>query len=693
MDEVLEYVTKAAGVRVAESTLANQTIAFMQELTEAVGTLAKVCLVVTLPSSIMEHYDAKAERLYQQLQHVAGRVEKIYTPVQENEITKIIRRRLFSQLDDDSARDAVACFMGYAEKEGILPAGLSQSEYRDRFLDSYPFMPEVVDMLYHHWGSFPSFQRTRGVLRLLSLVVHSLKGSNKPYISAADFDLANQGLRQELVKHLGQEYNSIIAADITNIEAGSKKVDSSLGNAYQGLNLGSRAARTIFLHSFSGGREHGITTAEIKRAATTPENPASVVAEAVEQLRGKLFYLQNTGERYFFSNQPNLNRILLKKMENIKDDRLVETERELLKKSILGGKMKVFIWEKNPGNIPDSEELKLVILNQEASEMMSTIVKTKGQTPRVYRNTIFFLYPLESERTGFINTLKHKMAYDDIEADKSLNLSAEQQKTVKKELDKAGTRLKESIRMLYRIIAIPDKERFKDADLGIPTYGEDKGLDHEVYEKLRADKEILERIAPLVLREKYLSGRDYVSTDQLYQSSLKTPGEPRPKSKAVLEQGISEGVRMGLFGLGEMENDAPVCRYFKEPASIAFSENEVMISEALCNEQRKRKEILPEPKDPVYPQPSGTVNSPPISGYQGNSQGATTLPTPSVSSPGSSISPQISPTASPTASPSVPPKVKDKIHLRFQVPKGKVANIMGVMNLLQSKFAILEMEW
>ena len=37
MDEVLEYVTKAAGVRVADSTLAAQTAAFMQELTEAAG--------------------------------------------------------------------------------------------------------------------------------------------------------------------------------------------------------------------------------------------------------------------------------------------------------------------------------------------------------------------------------------------------------------------------------------------------------------------------------------------------------------------------------------------------------------------------------------------------------------------------------------------------------------------------------
>ena len=35
---------------------------------------------------------------------------------------------------------------------------------------------------------------------------------------------------------------------------------------------------------------------------------------------------------------------------------------------------------------------------------------------------------------------------------------------------------------------------------------------------------------------------------------------------------------------------------------------------------------------------------------------------------------------------------KNRVHLRFNVPKGKVAQIMGVMNLLQSKFDILEIE-
>lgn len=660
MDEVLEYVTKAAGVKVGDSTLSAHTMAFMQELTEAAASLEKVCIVVTLPSSILEHYDVSAEKLYKQLEKVAGRVEKIYSPVQENEIAQVIRRRLFSELKEAEAKKIISGFIEYADKEGILPAGVQPSEYRERFIDSYPFMPEVMDVLYHRWGSFPTFQRTRGVLRLLSLVVDSLKAKTKPFISLSDFDLANQEIRQELLKHIGAEFNSVLAQDITDADAGAKKVDASLGSAYQGLNLGSRTTTTVFLYSFSGGHEKGATLGELKRCATTTENPASVVAEAIEQLKGKLFYLQNIGDKYFFSNQPNINRILLTKMENIKSKEMNDIEFDLLKKSIKGGKFKVFIWDDNSGNIPDSEELKLVILKKEDTELIDNVLKTKGLTPRVNRNTLFFVYPMESERTGFVNNIKKKIAYDYIEQDKDLPLSDDQRKEIKKELKKIEDGLKESIRRLYRTIAIPDKAGVKVEDLGIPTFGEEKPIDHEVYEKLRSISEILEKIVPLVIKEKYLVGKEYLLTGQLYQSSLRTPGEARPSNKSVLEQGIIEGVQKGIFGIGEIEGDKVICHYFKERASVAFSDNEILISDLVCREQRKKEEPTTE-KEAIYPTPSEQ---------------------------GSLIGGRIEEESKGVLSEAF----KENLLFRFIIPKGKVADIMRVMNFLQGKFGTLEIE-
>jgi len=421
MDEVLQYVTKAAGIRVEESTLAAQTMAFMQELTETAGALGQVSLVVTLPSSITEHYDESAERLFQQLQKVSGRMEKIFTPVQDNEIPKVIRRRLFSHVDEPEAKRIVARFIDYAEKEGILPRGMEPSEYRDRFLDAYPFMPEVVDVLYHRWGTFPTFQRTRGVLRLLSLVVHSLKNANTPYIGPGDIDLTDQEIRQELVKYIGSEYNGVIAADLTSGDSGARKVDSALGPSHRGLGLGRRAATTVFLYSFSGGHERGATLEEIKRTATTLENPASVVAEAAELMKSKLFYLQNVDDRFFFDSVPNLNRIRITRMENIKEADLVALEEEVLKARIQGERLKVFLWEEDPAGIPDTEGLKLVILRKKDDETIRKILGTKGQTPRVYSNTLFFIYPSELERAPFMDLLKRKIANESIDQDPHLS--------------------------------------------------------------------------------------------------------------------------------------------------------------------------------------------------------------------------------------------------------------------------------
>ncbi|GFP31101.1 DUF499 domain-containing protein, partial [Candidatus Hakubella thermalkaliphila] len=184
-------------------------------------------------------------------------MEKVYTPVQDEEISHVIRRRLFSEVNEKEARNTIEEFLDYAEREKILPEGVEKVKYRERFVQSFPFQPEVIDVLYKRWGSFPTFQRTRGVLRILALIVHSLKDSKNSFIRLGDFDLKNDEIKMELIKHIGQEYNGIIAADITSRDAGAKKVDRSLGDAYSPFSFGTKSANVIFMSSFSGGPERG----------------------------------------------------------------------------------------------------------------------------------------------------------------------------------------------------------------------------------------------------------------------------------------------------------------------------------------------------------------------------------------------------------------------------------------------------
>ena len=56
---------------------------------------------------------------------------------------------------------------------------------------AYPIHPEVFDRLYTDWSTLVKFQRTRGVLRLMAAVIHSLweKGDRNPLIMPANIPI------------------------------------------------------------------------------------------------------------------------------------------------------------------------------------------------------------------------------------------------------------------------------------------------------------------------------------------------------------------------------------------------------------------------------------------------------------------------------------------------------------------------
>ncbi len=676
-------MTKVAGVMIGDSNLATQSLAFLHELTEVVSTLERISLIISLPSSFLEHYDEisgkiyesvkikpkekETELLFQQLQKIAGRVEKIYTPIQDHELSKIIRQRLFSKIDLNQIEENVQCYIDYIEKESILPFDIKLTEYKAKFLDSYPFLPEVIDVLYYRWGSFPTFQRTRGLLRLLSLVISLYKDQNKAYLSLSDFDLSNQEIRQELIKHLGNEYNSIIAQDITSDNSGAKKVDSALGNAYRGLMLGTRTATTIFLYSFSGGQEKGCTIFELKRLATTIDNPSSVVVEALQLLKNKyLFYLQCLGDRYYFNNIPNINRILLNVEENITENQIREVEKEIKKKSIKGKIFKVYFWEENPELIPDTKDFKLLILKSENNKIMSDILSKKGQNTRIYPNTLFFLTPCEQEIISLEKGIKTKIAYEIIKNDQKITKTKEQEIEIDNGIKKSKEDVENLIARSYRIIWIPKLDTIKSIDMGIPSIGEKIYLDSIVLDFLRNENEILEKIDPNVLKIKYLENNEYASTSKIYQSSFTTRGEIRFEKDSVLKASIINRVEKGIFGLGEIKENIINLNYFKKRPEVNLNESEVIISEKKCKELIEKSKIEESKNQNQTETPDNNRKTESSSKQFENRE---------IKEKNINITPEES----------LKNVLKD-ISLSFKIPKGKVSQIMGILNFLQKSF-------
>lgn len=583
LDEVIEYAIPASGIKVGDSTLASQVLTFMRIITDIVRTLDKTFLVLTYPTRT--HYNSFGQTLLKQLQERSGRVEKIYTPIQDEEVSAVIRRRLFGSVDEEETKNLLDKILDYFEKEKILPEGVSKSEYRKRFLDCYPFQPEVIDILYKRWGSLPRFERTRGVLRLLSLVVHALKERNIPYISLADFDLRNSEIKGELINYTGQEFNGIIAQDITSSNSGAKKTDKNLGDAYTPFSFGTKVATTIFMYSFSGATERGATINEVKLSSVDISAPSSIVVEAISRLKENLFYLSEKG--LFFTTQPNLNRILLTKMESISDEKLETEERNILTNNLKKECFDIFLWPDKPKDITDTKKMKLVIFNKQDIDNCKKMLANYGNRPRVYRNTLIFFTPIESERSKFEDFLKRKLGWKLIDQDKTLTLTPEQKKEVRDQIKRPESEARDNIRELYRLLYLPTKGGLKELDLGIPTYGSNISIDREIYERLRSEGDILEKFSPLTLREKYLKDKKYVKTIDILEAFFKTPGEIRIFSDNALRDCIRKGISQGLFGIGDLENKKPICRHFKEEIIPELVEGEILIKAELCKPQKE----------------------------------------------------------------------------------------------------------
>jgi hypothetical protein len=289
-DEILEYITKAIGVQYGKTNLGSQTYALLQELTETISSVEKGMMIVTLPSSYLEDFGEKKEEALARLSKIFGRVESIETPVKGEEVYSIISRRPFHETIDQSKKDRIIheYFKLYQKNKDELPQKARDAGFNKKMELAYPFHPDVIDILNEKWGTFSSFQRTRGVLRLLANVVEDLYNSEKniDIIFPSDINLEKPSIRQEFLRHIGSEYEGIIGSDIAGHDAKSQAID----NENKGRkHLAERVSTAVFFHSFmAGDSQKGIDIPYIKLATMHRDTIPSMVTEILQKLSNSL---------------------------------------------------------------------------------------------------------------------------------------------------------------------------------------------------------------------------------------------------------------------------------------------------------------------------------------------------------------------------------------------------------------------
>ena len=317
LDELPPYLEYAVAVPVGNADLGVVTTAALANLFVAVADMDNVCLVLSdLAGSNFSIGQSTLEAAFNRaIQGIASESKRIavpITPVNPNgdELYHILRKRLFETVPTDSEIEKVARAyreaLSEASKMG-LTSTTPESLYT-RVIDAYPFHPDLRELV----GKFKEnegFQQTRGVIRLMQMVVSSLWRTNKAatidLIHPYEIDLNLDEIASE-IRTINPSLSEAIAHDIAhNGDAEVEQIDIANGNSDA-----SDAAKLILVASLSTtpGAIHGLREHQLVDCLQRPGRDLSTFkTNVLDKLATRAWYLHNSADgRLFFKNQQNL---------------------------------------------------------------------------------------------------------------------------------------------------------------------------------------------------------------------------------------------------------------------------------------------------------------------------------------------------------------------------------------------------
>ncbi|MBO3798316.1 MAG: DUF499 domain-containing protein [Thermoproteota archaeon] len=620
---VLILIDELTVYTVGAKEFEDQIFVFCQELTEAIKSSKQCVLLCTLPSSAP--YGERGEKVLNQLQRIFGRMQMIYTPVEGEEVYEILRKRLFEDLGDEKEREAVIgeYFDLYQKLGEEVPREAREVAYKEKMRKSYPFHPELIDVLFERWGTIPTFQRTRGVLRILAEVVSDLfsREDPAPLIQPVNINLANPRIRRLFIEHVGEVFESVIKSDIAGGDAKAVNIDRHMGSEYSKYRIASGLATCIFFYSFSGGERKGVTAQRLRLAFLRPGVPPAIIGDALRRLEdidGPL-YLHLERNLYYFSSRVGLNRLIIEREEAVREEDLEKEIRERVEK-IVGGDFKVSLWPRTSADIPDDKKLKLAILsfdlmmqNPRTEEFIREALIKYSTGFRTYKNNLMFLIADLNEYDVLRAETKRFLALKAIDEDREMakTLSEEDKERVKqrlKEVDSSSTRMRYRIISVYRYLAKASRDGFETRDMGTPTLGEKSTLTGRVKSFLMDQELLLNKLAPKVLLEKVFSkDEDRKSFSEIWEAFMKYPGLPLLEDENVLKNTIIQGVRDGVFGIAVGET----VHYLENVPISVITDDTVVLRKEVAERMKKEVGVV-QPAPSVSAAPPVTVVTPPV---------------------------------------------------------------------------------
>jgi len=559
---------------------------FAQVLTES-AKLAKNCLlVISLPASDttgsphtqaddVEVGGQRGREALNRLQNVVGRVESSWRPASAEEGFEIVRRRLFEPLVEKTqyvARDTVAkaFFDLYSTQTAEFPPECRESDYEKRLKAAYPIHPEIFDRLYTDWSTLVKFQRTRGVLRLMASVIHSLweKGDRNPLILPSNIPIDDPRVQFELTRYLSDNWVPVIEKDVDGPSALPLRLDSDVPNLGK-YAAGRRVARTIYLGSAptATAANRGIEDRRVKLGCVMPGESPNIFGDALRRLSSAATYLYQDGARYWYSTQPTVTKLAEDRAEQLKrnSDKVAQELDRRLRENLrkTGDFVRVHPMPESGQDVPDDLDARLVVLSIDhpyskqpgnpAEVAAKAILESRGNSPRLFRNTLVFLAADQVRLQDLDEAVRRYLAWDAILAEKvALNLDPHQVKQAETQLTAADGVVTARIPETYQWLLVPGQANPQAAvEWQVIRLSGSEALAVRASKKLGKDG-LLNIYGPTVLRLEMdrvplWRGKNHVPVQQLVEDFTRYLYLPRLRSPEVLLEAIRNGLGLLLW--------------------------------------------------------------------------------------------------------------------------------------------------
>ncbi len=475
IDEWVAYARQLhEGSDLPGGTFATQ-FTFAQALSESAKAAKRTLLVVSIPASDNEIGGEWGKTALSRLKNAVGRVETPWRPASADEGFEIVRRRLFEPLTNEQAvaRDAVAkAFVEmYGAQKQEFPSECREIAYEKRIKLAYPIHPELFDRLYNDWSTLDKFQRTRGVLRLMAAVIHSLwkRQDSNLLIMPATVPIDDPAVQSALTYYLEDQWIPVIEKDVDGPHSLPLEIDGENPNLGR-YSACRRVARTVYVGSAPTMRaaNRGIDDRLIKLGCVQPGESVSTFGDALRRLTDRATYLFQDGSRYWYSTQPTVNRLAEDRAIQQDPEKVLEEIRKRLRARARhrGDFIKVHACVRS-ADVPDEHDARLVILDptyghiprnggSEAKSQALEILSSRGSSPRTYRNTLVFLAG-DANRLQDLNTATRLfLAWESIVDQKvELNLDQFQIKQAETKRQSADDTVNAQIPETYQWMLVP----------------------------------------------------------------------------------------------------------------------------------------------------------------------------------------------------------------------------------------------